>query len=498
MAGAMSQKVSSVKWTAQIALVLFLSIATTTYAEVEIKEVARFVKSKIAQDCPKSLQSPNCKRLRHVSVELQKESRQSLIQSLITMGTLPRRNVPDQKSLKPQNENVRNIDQEAAENFLSAYISLPRYQDFSILTLVACVEQNKEVWREDCHQSGIKSFVSTCLVSDGGGGMKYVPIEFDPSCNRILFRLNSGILNKKPNYKLVYELFEYKTWKSLVRAMYKFPLRDLEISARSLHMGTKANAENEILSRENEKEVRLKIESAGQTDPSKVEGLQRLEFADNNGFVEGKMDGNLFDMVEAGILRPEDVNQRAILKKIILQLTAGLANLHRMGYVHRDLKPENVLVSHVDDVDRVKAVYTDFGLTFKPAEVCKKGMIKLTSGTPPFIAPEVYMAGIYEDCTDITKREQKADVFSHASVLYELTHGYVPWTLENSDKTYFRTFQELLIFSFHKLIDHYPAVDDYLNTSRNSLAPLLLKALSWDPDKRPDMEEFETELKAVL
>ncbi|MFP3961458.1 serine/threonine-protein kinase [Actinomadura fulvescens] len=86
-------------------------------------------------------------------------------------------------------------------------------------------------------------------------------------------------------------------------------------------------------------------------------------------------DGNLRGLM-AGPLPVEAVT------RIVGQLAAGLAALHRVGIVHRDLKPENVLIL---DADPLRVAITDFGLS----KVLEQSVVFASSSrTLAYAAPE--------------------------------------------------------------------------------------------------------------
>jgi len=96
------------------------------------------------------------------------------------------------------------------------------------------------------------------------------------------------------------------------------------------------------------------------------------------------------------------------------QIADGLAAAHAQGLIHRDVKPGNILLEGGMD-DRVKI--TDFGLarTADDASMTQSGMI---AGTPLYMAPEQALGH---------KLDQRADLFSLGSVLYQMLSGRPPF-----------------------------------------------------------------------
>ncbi|MEK6234804.1 MAG: SUMF1/EgtB/PvdO family nonheme iron enzyme [Planctomycetales bacterium] len=96
------------------------------------------------------------------------------------------------------------------------------------------------------------------------------------------------------------------------------------------------------------------------------------------------------------------------------QIADGLAAAHAEQLIHRDVKPGNILLeSSVED--RVKI--TDFGLAraVDDASMTQSGMI---AGTPLYMAPEQALG---------ESLDQRADLFSLGSVLYQMLSGRPPF-----------------------------------------------------------------------
>src|SRR5208282_1527923 len=95
------------------------------------------------------------------------------------------------------------------------------------------------------------------------------------------------------------------------------------------------------------------------------------------------------------------------------QIAEGLAAAHANDLIHRDIKPGNVLLE--GGQPRVKI--TDFGLAraADDASISQSGII---AGTPMYMAPEQAKGD---------KLDQRADLFSLGSVLYQMVAGRPPF-----------------------------------------------------------------------
>jgi serine/threonine protein kinase/formylglycine-generating enzyme required for sulfatase activity/Leucine-rich repeat (LRR) protein len=95
------------------------------------------------------------------------------------------------------------------------------------------------------------------------------------------------------------------------------------------------------------------------------------------------------------------------------QIAEGLAAAHAKDLIHRDIKPGNILL----EGDQHKAKITDFGLAraADDASMTQSGMI---AGTPLYMAPEQALGHTLD---------QRADLFSLGSVLYQMVTGRPPF-----------------------------------------------------------------------
>eukprot|EP00668_Euglena_longa_P017457 GGOE01021867.1.p1 GENE.GGOE01021867.1~~GGOE01021867.1.p1 ORF type:complete len:1204 (-),score=324.47 GGOE01021867.1:651-4241(-) len=120
----------------------------------------------------------------------------------------------------------------------------------------------------------------------------------------------------------------------------------------------------------------------------------------------------LLQASEGGDLRAllsHDV-ERSLQWQIAKQCAEGLCALHssQPPLIHRNLKPSNVLLDR-----NLRVLIADFDHLVEA-----NGAVRGVVGAPGFIAPEVLSEEVYD---------QRADVFSFGSLLYELTHCLFPF-----------------------------------------------------------------------
>src|SRR3954468_8957159 len=102
--------------------------------------------------------------------------------------------------------------------------------------------------------------------------------------------------------------------------------------------------------------------------------------------------------------------------RIAREIADALDYAHRHGVIHRDIKPENILLHDG------RAMVMDFGIALAVSAAAGGRMTEtgLSLGTPHYMSPEQATAE-----KDITGR---SDVYSLATVLYEMLAGNPPHT----------------------------------------------------------------------
>jgi eukaryotic-like serine/threonine-protein kinase len=108
--------------------------------------------------------------------------------------------------------------------------------------------------------------------------------------------------------------------------------------------------------------------------------------------------------------------------KITVAVADALDYAHRHGVIHRDIKPENILL-HED-----RPMVADFGIALAVSAAAGGRMTEtgLSLGTPHYMSPE--------QATAAKEISSRSDVYSLASVLYEMLAGNPPHTGASSQQ----------------------------------------------------------------
>jgi tRNA A-37 threonylcarbamoyl transferase component Bud32 len=184
-------------------------------------------------------------------------------------------------------------------------------------------------------------------------------------------------------------------------------------------------------------------------------------------FVMQFVDGPTLGM---GALRGRMLTEVRV-RRLMVDVAAGLAAAHRRKVFHRDIKPNNVVL----DGETGRAMVLDFGISAVTSSRRRKSLgTKLTEegmylGTPTYMSPEQANA---ENVTG------KSDVYSLGVLAFELLVGHPPF--EGSP---------LQIVASH-MNNVPPRVDDLRSDVSEELATLIARCLEKEPARRPSAEEI--------
>ena len=136
--------------------------------------------------------------------------------------------------------------------------------------------------------------------------------------------------------------------------------------------------------------------------------------------------GTLLDRIRA---RKEQKKPFSIAEAVTFsqEIADGLIVAHARDIVHRDLKPSNILFSTVnvigDEANEAtdRLLIADFGIARQLEQASR---MTVSAGTPFYMAPE------QANPAPGNGPNQRADVYSAATILYELLTGTVPYPFE--------------------------------------------------------------------
>jgi eukaryotic-like serine/threonine-protein kinase len=195
-------------------------------------------------------------------------------------------------------------------------------------------------------------------------------------------------------------------------------------------------------------------------DRGEQDGRQYIVFE----YIEGE---NLKALVADGALPVDEALDYG------LQVARALDFAHKRGLVHRDVKPQNVLLN-----EDGQAKVTDFGIA-RSLDVQGVTQTGTVLGTSDYIAPEQARGD---------RVDQKTDIYSLGTVLYELLTGEVPYEGDN-----------FVVVAMQHVNAPVPSVRDRRPDVPYRLDHAVRRAMAKEPEDRfPSMEELIHELEACL
>lgn len=191
---------------------------------------------------------------------------------------------------------------------------------------------------------------------------------------------------------------------------------------------------------------------------------------------EGGMAYIAMEFVEGEDLRDAVLHRQSMEIPEIVEIGASvceaLANAHDQGVIHRDIKPGNIIVA-----PGMPLKIADFGIAHvTDSTLTQDGAL---IGTPHYMSPEQFMG---------QRLDGRSDLFSVASMLYEMLSGEKPFTGEQ------------LSTVMHKVVKTDPVPISELNYSvPEALNDVVHKALSKRPTERyPDGRAMAAALRESI
>ena len=177
------------------------------------------------------------------------------------------------------------------------------------------------------------------------------------------------------------------------------------------------------------------------------------------------------------VLRTRDI-ERILIYRIAQQVASAVAHLHLRGIIHRDLKSDNVLMFSLDGSSDINVKLADFGT----ANFISPVGLKFFTGTPGFIAPEIFEYSKTEEYNEMV------DVYSYAMVLYELISKRRPFHIAQSALDINAAIKEGKRPIFYDLPD--------TRVRLFTLTVLMLKCWTQEAMKRPTSHEISRQMKS--
>jgi len=200
----------------------------------------------------------------------------------------------------------------------------------------------------------------------------------------------------------------------------------------------------------------IRIFDLGQADGFKFITMEYLEGQDLRAVIR-----------EKGKLTPEEA------ARVIVQICRALEAAHGEGVIHRDLKPQNIMLDA-----NGRAYVMDFGIA-RSAYLPGMTQTGALVGTPEYMSPEQAKG---------EKLDERSDLFSLGTILYELIIGQSPYYSDTPLATLWKRIQEKA-----------KPLNEVDPTIPKPLSDIVAKALEIEPENRfATAHEFAQHLETWL
>jgi Protein kinase domain len=173
-------------------------------------------------------------------------------------------------------------------------------------------------------------------------------------------------------------------------------------------------------------------------------------------------------------------------------VAAGLAHIHRLGYVHMDMKPANFLIEGDLDSQKipVKGKVSDFGLTLEKDQF-------LLGGTPLFLPPEAFRGKQFSPFCPVN---EKIDSFCLGVTILQIMDEKIldqplGWCSERNVKTYIQKFRDSFAKKYYaKPMNAHLVKEHNLKLEMLAIAEDLLK---FNPNERLSCSDAAARLDKI-
>ena len=270
--------------------------------------------------------------------------------------------------------------------------------------------------------------------------------------------------------------------------------------------------EDEAFEHRNLVRYRACIEKTNVLTPGKVHGLIIMDVGKNGALIDWCRRAFNFGLISQRYYFPE-----AVVRRVMLDLVAGLSHLVKKGVSHRDIKCDNVFIDA-----QGRFVLGDFGHARVITSSMRHGMsmeaadpIHIEVGTKGCNPPEMLCPELVKNrnAHSFVYDSEKADVFQLGTLLFTLLTGLSMWHIPSKEKFKGVILDSRLLKREHMDRDGqntgnktlWDRWDSYLDKcidltgDRNTLGPmrisnscrqLLNRMLSYDPSLRPTFAEL--------
>lgn len=217
---------------------------------------------------------------------------------------------------------------------------------------------------------------------------------------------------------------------------------------------------------------------AGQSDHDKNACRLELDLKPINLI----MDYGGYSLTDIGVVSTKLMGTKAKMHKLFIDnlavnfkhLVLGIVKMHFNRIVNRDIKLRNIMMSLNKETKQVQLRYIDFGLSnLLTTEFCSDYNNIKTSGTPNYIAPELYVASI------INRYRERSSTYQLHKINHDLDSNFKNSIMRINESKLIGNYKENVESLYHKVHDLYESdkiLPAYFGTEKNKFNGYLQKA----------------------
>jgi len=194
------------------------------------------------------------------------------------------------------------------------------------------------------------------------------------------------------------------------------------------------------------------------------------------------MDYGGYSLTDIGVVSTKLVGTKAKMHKLFIDnlavnfkhLVLGIVKMHYNRIVNRDIKLRNIMMSFNKEKKHVQLRYIDFGLSnLLTTEFCNDYNNIKTSGTPNYIAPELYVSSI------INRYHEQSSTYQLQKIMRYLDSNVKHSIMRINERALLGNYKENIQSLYSKIHDLYESdkiLPIYFGTDKNKFNGYLQKA----------------------
>jgi len=214
--------------------------------------------------------------------------------------------------------------------------------------------------------------------------------------------------------------------------------------------------------------------------PEKDKNACRIELA--NKPINLIMDYGGYSLTDISVISTKLLGTKAKMHQLFIDnlaanikhLVLGIVKMHMNRIVNRDIKLRNIMMSFNKETKQVQLRYIDFGLSnLLTTDFCSDYKNIGTSGTPNYIAPELYVSSV------INKYRERSSAYQLQKITRYLDTNFKQSITRINERELLGNYKEniqLLYYKIHDLFESGKILPAYFGTDKNKFNGYLQKA----------------------